>query len=143
MMVYRSSPTSLTSLSFKGGLYMSYQNALQQYIKATNTHDFNQVKKYIHKDAIYWFSDKTCTSLLEIQQYFENAWNVIQDEVYTVTNVKWLTNDHNSATCTYQFRYEGYFKGNFVVGHGRATNVFIKNEQGEWKLIHEHLSSPA
>lgn len=30
---------------------------------------------------------------------------------------------------------------NFVVGHGRATNVFIKNEHGEWKLIHEHLSS--
>ena len=39
--------------------------------------------------------DKTCTSLLEIQQYFENAWNVIQDEVYTATNVKWLTTDHN------------------------------------------------
>lgn len=120
---------------------MSYQNALQQYIKATNTHDFNQVKKYIHKDAIYWFSDKTCTSLLEIQQYFENAWNVIQDEVYTVTNVKWLTNDHNSATCTYQFRYEGYFKGNFVVGHGRATNVFKKNDHGVWMVIHLHLSS--
>ncbi|SFD67746.1 SnoaL-like domain-containing protein, partial [Bacillus sp. UNCCL81] len=46
----------------------------------------------------------------------------------------------NSATCTYQFQYEGYLKGNFVSGHGRATNVFIKNDHGVWLVIHEHLS---
>ncbi|MFB7138315.1 YybH family protein [Gottfriedia sp. NPDC056225] len=122
---------------------MNYQDALQQYIIATNTHDFDQVKKYIHKDATYWFSNKSCTNLLDIQQYFENAWNLIQDEVYRATNVNWLTTDENSASCTYQYHYEGYMNGKFVKGHGRATNVFMKDAVGDWKVIHEHLSSHA
>jgi ketosteroid isomerase-like protein len=41
----------------------------------------------------------------------------------------WLTVDQNSETCTY------------ISGSGRATKVFIKNENGEWNLIHEHFYS--
>jgi ketosteroid isomerase-like protein len=120
---------------------MGYKKALQQYIEATNTHDFNNVKKVLHENAIFWFTDKTCTTIQEIQNYFENAWDIIKEEVYTANNVHWLTVDQNSATCTYTYHYEGYHNGKFVTGSGRATNVFIKNEKGEWKLIHEHLSS--
>jgi ketosteroid isomerase-like protein len=120
---------------------MGYKKALQQYIEATNTHDFNNVKKVLHENAIFWFTDKTCTTIQEIQNYFENAWDIIKEEVYTANNVHWLTVDQNSATCTYTYHYEGYHNGKFVTGNGRATNVFIKNEKGEWKLIHEHLSS--
>jgi ketosteroid isomerase-like protein len=120
---------------------MGYKKALQQYIEATNTHDFNNVKKVLHENAIFWFTDKTCTTIQEIQNYFENAWDMIKEEVYTAKNVHWLTVDQNSATCTYTYHYEGYHNGKFVTGSGRATNVFIKNEKGEWKLIHEHLSS--
>jgi ketosteroid isomerase-like protein len=120
---------------------MGYKKALQQYIEATNTHDFNNVKKVLHENAIFWFTDKTCTTIQEIQNYFENAWDIIKEEVYTANNVHWLTVDQNSATCTYTYHYEGYHNGKFVSGSGRATNVFIKNEKGEWKLIHEHLSS--
>ncbi|WP_088070303.1 YybH family protein [Gottfriedia luciferensis] len=122
---------------------MDYQNALQQYIAATNTHDFNEVKRFIHENAIYWFSDQSCNSIQEIQHYFENAWDVIKEEIYSATNIIWLTTGQSSASCTYQFQYEGYLNGKFVRGHGRATNVFVKNEQGHWKVIHEHLSSPS
>lgn len=120
---------------------MGYKKALEKYIEATNTHDFNNVRKLLHESPVYWFTNKTCTTIDEIQNYFENAWNIIKEEVYTATNVHWLAFDENTATCIYTYNYEGYYKEEFVSGSGRATNVFIRNEEGEWKLIHEHLSS--
>ncbi|WP_142505170.1 YybH family protein [Melghirimyces algeriensis] len=121
---------------------MGYQKALDEYIQATNTHDFANVKKVLHEKALYWFTDQTCTTIEEIENYFKNAWDMIQDEVYSATDVRWFVTDQNSATCTYTYHYEGYHKGNFVSGRGRATNVFVKDNDGAWKLIHEHLSSP-
>ena len=120
---------------------MGYQKALEQYIAATNTHDFSQVEKVLHPNAVYWFSDKTCTSLEEIGRYFENAWNVIKEEVYSAVDVQWIAADQHCAICLYTYQYEGYYNGKFVTGSGRATNVFTKTADGEWKLIHEHLSN--
>jgi ketosteroid isomerase-like protein len=76
---------------------VDHKAALQAYIEATNTHDFNQVRRLLADDAVYWFSDKT-----------------------------W---------------WEGYHEGRLVSGSGRATNMFIKNGESYWKLVHEHLSS--
>ncbi|MDN3956031.1 YybH family protein [Sporolactobacillus laevolacticus] len=112
---------------------------LNEYIKATNTHDFNQVRKLLHDHATYFFSDMTCTTLSEIQSYFENAWSVVKDENYEARNVQWLFINSTSAACTYIYFYEGYVKGKYTSGHGRATNVFVKNSN-KWLLIHEHLS---
>ncbi|MGD8190851.1 YybH family protein [Brevibacillus ginsengisoli] len=120
---------------------MDYEKAFEQYIEATNSHDFNNVRKLLHEKAVYWFSNKTCTTLGEIQSYFENSWDVVQEEVYSARDVQWLTADETSATCIYTYHYQGYHKGEFVSGSGRATNIFTKVDGGEWKLIHEHLSS--
>ncbi|MGB5946792.1 MAG: nuclear transport factor 2 family protein, partial [Paenisporosarcina sp.] len=35
--------------------------------------------------------------------------------------------------------YEGFINDKYASGHGRATNVFVK-ESDVWLLIHEHLS---
>lgn len=120
---------------------MGYEKALADYIAATNTHDFSNIKELLDENAVYWFSNKTCESLEEIRQYFEIAWDTINEEVYQATDVRWLVREENSATCIYTYRYEGYYNEEFVQGSGRATNVFIKNEDGSWKLIHEHLSA--
>jgi ketosteroid isomerase-like protein len=120
---------------------MNYEEALEKYIEATNTHDFNNVKKLLHEKAIYWFTNKTCNNISEIQKYFENTWELIKDEVYTADDIRWVSTDENSATCIYLYHYEGYHNGKFVSGTGRATNIFIKMDNNEWKLIHEHLSS--
>ncbi|WP_026673901.1 YybH family protein [Alkalihalobacterium bogoriense] len=120
---------------------MSYEKALRQYIEATNTHNFANVKQLLHEDAVYWFTDKTCKTEEEIQQYFENAWTVIQEEVYSATDVQWLSVDEYSATSIYTYHYEGYANGQFVSGSGRATNLFVKDNDGNWKIKHEHLSS--
>lgn len=120
---------------------MNYVDVLKQYITATNTHDFANVKKLLHPDAVYWFTDKTCTTMEEIRAYFENAWELIKEEVYSANDVKWISVNDHSATCLYQYHYEGYLNGKYVKGSGRATNVFIKDEHDQWKLLHEHLSS--
>lgn len=119
---------------------MTYRNALENYIKATNTHQFENVEKLLHSNAVYWFGDKTCTTISEIQSYFIDAWNAIEDEIYNAQNIEWLVESEHTATCIYQYTYEGYLNGKSVSGSGRATNVF-KKENGEWKLIHEHLSN--
>ncbi|UOE94671.1 nuclear transport factor 2 family protein [Alkalihalobacillus sp. LMS39] len=120
---------------------MSYEQALKQYINATNTHNFTNVKQLLHEDAVYWFTDKTCETEEEIQRYFENAWNVIKEEVYSAIDVQWISVDEHSATCIYTYHYEGYANGQFVSGFGRATNLFVKDNDGNWKIKHEHLSS--
>ncbi|MGM7685113.1 YybH family protein [Cytobacillus sp. Hm23] len=121
---------------------MNYQQALQKYIEATNSHDFNNVKKILHENAVYWFTNKSCVNLVEIQNYFENAWHTIKDEVYAAKDVEWITVDQKTAACVYTYHYEGYYNGKFVTGSGRATNIFVKNnDYDDWKLIHEHLSS--
>lgn len=53
---------------------MDYKDTLAQYIAATNTHDFSNVQPLLDPAAVYWFTDKTCTSLEEIKNYFEQAW---------------------------------------------------------------------
>lgn len=119
---------------------MGYQKALEKYIAATNTHDFKNVKAIIAPDAVYWFTNKTCTNTADIQAFFEQTWEMIQDEVYKASDVNWLAVDHDAAACTYTYHWEGFYKGEFKKGSGRATNVF-KRIEGEWKLVHEHLSA--
>ncbi|KON84672.1 cag pathogenicity island protein Cag4 [Rossellomorea marisflavi] len=115
------------------------EEALNRYIKATNTHRFSEVEKRLHPGAVYYFSDRTCSSIEEIQTYFEHAWAVVKEEVYGAIDVNWLQLGEQQALCVYRFTYEGYVDGEFVKGHGRATNAFVK-EEGRWLLIHEHLS---
>jgi len=112
---------------------------LRNYIKATNTHKFDEVRKMLHPNATYFFTDQNCTTHEEIQAYFENAWTVVKNENYEAHDVKWLYTESHSATCIYTYFYEGYINGKYTSGRGRATNVFIK-EADEWLLIHEHLS---
>ncbi|UTE71913.1 nuclear transport factor 2 family protein [Rossellomorea marisflavi] len=115
------------------------EEALDRYIKATNTHRFSEVENLLHPRAVYYFSDRTCSSKEEIQTYFEHAWSVVKEEVYGAIDVNWLQLGEQQALCVYRFKYEGYVDGEFVKGHGRATNAFVK-EEGRWLLIHEHLS---
>lgn len=105
-----------------------YKQALTRYIDATNTHDFANVADVLHPNAIYWFSDKTCTTINEIGSYFENTWRIIQDEVYTAVDVQWISVDQHSATCLYTYQYEGYCKGEF----GQSHECLYEN--GDWRM---------
>lgn len=120
---------------------MSCKKALEQYIEATNTHEFSNVKNMIDDNAVYWFTNKTCVTLNEIREYFESSWDLVKDEVYSLTDINWIAVDENSATCIYTYHWQGFINGKFVSGKGRGTNVFVKKSDDVWKIAHEHLSS--
>ena len=117
------------------------EEILKYYIIATNTHDFQNVIKVLHPKAVYWFSDRTCTTLEEIGQYFELAWETVKEEKYSISDIQWLAQEEKLASCIYHYHYEGYINGRFVNGGGRATNIFLRDEHNRWKITHEHLSS--
>lgn len=118
---------------------MQVQQILSEYIKATNSHNFQNVSDFLAPNAIYYFMDKKYINLDEIEEYFHNSWNLIRDEVYSISDVQWIGIDNNLASCLYVYHWEGYHNDRFVKGSGRATNIFAKFDD-DWKLIHEHLS---
>ncbi|WP_210481139.1 nuclear transport factor 2 family protein [Naasia sp. SYSU D00948] len=115
------------------------ERALQRYLAAINSHDFAEVRRVLHPGAVFWFSDATCTTEAEVQAYFENAWRIVEDEVYAAEEIAWLAAGPGLAACTYAYTYAGRHAGVPVSGRGRATNVFAMQE-GRWSLVHEHLS---
>ncbi|WP_223070542.1 YybH family protein [Paenibacillus caui] len=125
----------------KEDVVLDWNALLEQYIAATNTHHFDQVEKLLSPRAVYWFSDKTCATLPEIRDYFEQAWRTVDNELYSISDVVWIAENEHSAVCLYTYHWEGYVSGTFVSGSGRGTNVFAKEDDGSRKLIHEHLSA--
>jgi ketosteroid isomerase-like protein len=118
---------------------VNVQQTLEGYIKATNSHNFENVAKFVSEQAVYWFTDKEYTTLRDIEDYFNNTWDLIKDEKYSITDIHWIAIESTLATCLYRYHWEGYHNGNFISGKGNATNVF-KKVNNKWKIIHEHLS---
>jgi SnoaL-like domain len=112
---------------------------LVEYMRCTNTHQFDLVAPLIAEDAIYWFTDGSYRGREAIRAAFERTWAVIQDEEYVIENLEWLTVDMRSAACVYSFRWQGRIDGVIHEGCGRGTTVLCKlNER--WQVTHEHLS---
>lgn len=112
---------------------------IEEYEKLTNKCNFDLLIPFIDKNAIYWFSNGTYNGIDEIRKAFEETWNSIKDEVYTISNVKWLILIKSEAVCIYDFHSDGIVDGKRQEFKGRGTNVFKKID-GQWKIVHEHLS---
>lgn len=115
------------------------QAALRGYIVATNSHAFTNVATYLHPNTVFWFQAEEYVGVEQVKGYFESTWSKVPDEVYVVSDVKWITNTRSSATCIFNYSYSGTFNGSRISGGGKGTNVFVKTKDG-WKLIHEHLT---
>lgn len=118
-------------------------NELDQFVKqyeaATNSHNFDTVEPLIAKDAVYWFSDGSFEGHQAIRKAFESAWDTVKNEVYTITNVRWLAVSDTVAVCVYDFTWKGEIDGAQKSGGGRGTNALTKTATG-WQIVHEHLS---
>lgn len=119
---------------------MDYKAIIKEYERATNSHNFDNVEKLLTDDAVYWFAKNSYQGLKEIRSYFENSWNTIKEEVYTISDVVWISESDTSAACIYRYRWKGLHNGKMVEGSGRGTNV-LRKENGVWKIVHEHLSA--
>ncbi len=118
---------------------MSARQLLAAYEQEINTHEFSHVRDLISPDAVFWFSSGSYSGLEAIQKAFESTWQKIKEEIYSVSDVTWLTEDKNAATCIYTFKWKGLVDEKPMEGTGRGTSCFRKEDSG-WKIIHEHLS---
>ncbi|WP_120005265.1 YybH family protein [Nesterenkonia muleiensis] len=109
-------------------------------LSATNTHDFDNVTDLLHEGVSYFFNDATLTGHKLVRRYFEDTWEAIQDEEYWAEEPQWLVENTNTAVVVYRYRWKGIIDGKPSQGSGRATNVFVRNEDGKWQMAHEHLS---
>ncbi len=112
---------------------------LKRYEDATNTHVFSNVADLIHREATYRFTDGDFVGVEAIQKAFENTWDSIKEETYSLSDLKIVSIDLNSASITYTFNWSGIVDGVKKSGSGRGTNVIIRNGD-ELQFIHEHLS---
>lgn len=120
-------------------MHSELEKFMKEYETANNSHDFNEVLRFVKDDAVYFYSDGTYRGLKEVKSSFEVNWETITDEVYSIKNIEWITVTENTASCVYDFQWKGKYHGYSFDGSGRGTNVLVKVD-GEWKIIHEHLS---
>lgn len=112
---------------------------IRQYEEATNSHNFDNVAPLVANNAVYWFSEGSYEGLVSIRKAFESAWDVVKDEVYAISNVRWLAVSETAAVCVYDFSWKGVINGEPKSGNGRGTNALAKIGK-DWRIVHEHLS---
>jgi ketosteroid isomerase-like protein len=112
---------------------------LSEYIRRTNSHQFDTVAPLIDEGAVYWFSNGSYRGINAIRNAFEQTWSTIQNEQYAIEDLEWLTIDNLTATCIYTYRWRGSIAGVMREGVGRGTNVLRKDGK-QWRIVHEHLS---
>jgi uncharacterized protein (TIGR02246 family) len=117
------------------------QAFLDEYIRRTNTHDFEQVAPLFAEDAEYGFNGSYHRGLPAIRKAFSATWDTVKEEVYSVHGVRWLAVDRDTAAVSYEYRWRGLIQGKPQSGGGRGTNVFRRID-GVWRIVHEHLSAP-
>lgn len=119
---------------------MNAKELMKQYETKINHHKFADVEDLISSDAKFWFSSGTFHGMDQIQAAFKKTWNLIQNEVYWLTDLEWIAESETSATCIYTFNWKGLIEGQERTGKGRGTSVLCKKDSS-WKIVHEHLSN--
>jgi ketosteroid isomerase-like protein len=113
---------------------------VEAYEKAANSRDFDRVAPLVADDATFWFTNGTFEDKAAIRRAFEDTYETIIDEKYSITNVKWVVATYWNAVYTYRFRSEGLVNGQKQIYEGYGTNA-LKRLDGSWRIVHEHLSS--
>ena len=120
-------------------LQRELQIFLKAYESAANSCDFTRVAPFIADNATFWFTNGRFEGKQEVQKAFEDTWQNIKDEVYTITNVQWVAQNYWVSSCTYDFTSDGLVNGERQVYKGHGTNVLARLH-GSWRIVHEHLS---
>ena len=121
---------------------MTPDDFLQKYESALATQDWDQVEPLMHADVCVTFSSGTYLGKAEVKQAFSKNFAIIKDERYSISNVHWVIKDLSFAVCIYNFQWSGQIGGKPASGRGRGTAV-LKNEDGSWLLLVEHLGPTA
>lgn len=112
------------------------------YIEAINTHDYSQVSRLLHENAVFCVEGQIYSNAKEIEAFHANFWNTLKDSKYwAAEDPKIIYHDCNCHICTYPYHYSGYIEGKYIEGRGITTDVYIyKENTKQWELLHEHSS---
>lgn len=113
---------------------------MRNYEMANNSHVWDNVSLMIADDASYWFTDGSYKGIDQIRSAIEATFLKLEDEVYSITELRWIVAEESTAVCVYRFSWRATIDGEKRSGDGRGTNI-LKKQQGDWKIIHEHLSN--
>ncbi len=120
---------------------MSYETLLKQYEQALATHQWEAVAPLIDDEACFVFSEGTFEGKDRIRQAFQKTFALIQDESYSISDLRWIHVQGGCALCMYTFHWSGQIDGAFVQGGGRGTSLLVRGSAG-WKIKYEHLGPP-
>ena len=112
---------------------------MKDYERLTNRHDAEAWCELIAQDATYWFTTGSFVGKDAVKAAVKHNFDVIDDEVYRIDDVEWVTVTEDTAVVRYRFNWVGYQVGEQISGAGRGTNVMVKRD-GQWPMLHEHLS---
>jgi hypothetical protein len=115
------------------------EDFLNNYESALASQNWETVSPLIHEEACVTFSDGSrYVGKTEVKQAFERNFDLIQNEEYRISNVRWIRKRAEFAVCIYDFSWQGIIQGESSKGLGRGTMV-VSYEDGHWWLITEHL----
>jgi ketosteroid isomerase-like protein len=120
----------------------SPEQFLTAYEQALATQDWHEIAPLIHADCTAVFTEATFKGKTAVEQAFRHTFQLIQDETYTISNVRWLDRCEHHALCIYDFAWSDIIKGQPASGGGRGTSV-LKWADGRWQLLCEHLGPAA
>jgi len=118
---------------------MHPEDVMKFYVAKLASHDFDVLLPVIAEDAVFWFSDGNHVGIEAARRAFDKAWQAVENEVYSLEDLRWLAIGDSAASCIYNFHWKGMAAGEPVWGGGRGTTVLRRDAEG-WKIVHEHLS---
>lgn len=118
---------------------MSPENFIKQYELALGTQKWEQVKDLIHPTACFTFSDGSRYQGKEaIKKAFERNFALIQNESYSMTQIKWILKKKNTAVFYFDFAWKGLINGTEASGSG-IGNMLLRKEEDTWLVLTENL----
>lgn len=121
---------------------MTPEQFISQYEAALATQQWESVAPLIHKDCVVTFNDGTYKGKAAVEETFRRTFALIQDEIYSLSNIYWVQRTETTAVLVYNFSWSGIINGQTASGSGRGTSVLIQ-QAGKWQLICEHLGPNA
>lgn len=118
---------------------MQPEEFIKAYESALGTQNWNNIAPLMSKSISVTFSNGAVhVGKDKVKAAFENNFSNIQNEVYKIDSIRWLSKEENFAVYLFDFFWTGIVNGKSVAGNGIGTAVLIK-EEGNWKLLTEHL----
>lgn len=122
---------------------MKPEDFIIEYEKALSTQDWINVEPLFHNNVCVTFSNGSVhIGKSKVKVAFENNFSLIENENYSIQNIKWILKTESTAVFLFDFVWSGIINDTHTEGNGIGTSVLI-NQNGKWTLLTENLSKKA